>query len=282
MCQTTLFRDYARLTEEILFATIDLQARDGDVHHRPNRVNVNMSKSVMPITKQFRSRSATWLAVTCLDQQHEHAIPLDRRQHDVSVLLEHDRFLVIDYFAASLHDLQSRKQISIDQRDVKYVDQTMIHSPSGATLTSVLIKIMPRLALGTWLLLTWRYQINDPAVRRDTRVHVGAVSLLFLPAAILSSVLLVTTIARNVSLFSFSVLEALYFHLPITVLLLLLLVVAVIAGCWCCNLLTLYAVVSVVAARRLSLSSCSLSFAVNVAVACLNNSKASYCCSIAK
>jgi len=91
MCRTTLFRDHAQLTEEILLVIIDLQALDGSrARHRLNRVDVNMSKSLMPIMKRFRSRSATWLAVTRLDQQHESAIPFNRRQHDASVLLELD------------------------------------------------------------------------------------------------------------------------------------------------------------------------------------------------
>jgi len=56
---TALLRDHARLSKEILLVVIDLHTLDSSrTRHRPNRIDVNMSKSLMPITKRSRSRRA--------------------------------------------------------------------------------------------------------------------------------------------------------------------------------------------------------------------------------
>jgi len=91
--------------------------------------------------------------------------------------------------------------------------------------------------LATRCHMTCCSRINDPAIRRDVRVHDGAVSICFLVAAVLIIVLLVTAVARDMRDISLLFApEAFYFLLPVIVL---LLIFVFIVNRWCCNLSSL-------------------------------------------
>jgi len=91
--------------------------------------------------------------------------------------------------------------------------------------------------LATRCHMTCCSRINDSAVRRDVRVHDGAVSICCLVAFVLIIVLLVTVVACDMSLLSAP--EALYFLFPVIVFLLLFLVFVFVVNRWCCNLSSL-------------------------------------------